>query len=54
MNCRGLSWIIFYDIRLENSDGKSEIFRVESSDGEKLGLTNSKVTGVAYYSKFGK
>ena len=37
----------FFDgIRLDNSDGKSERFSVESSDGATLGLINSKVLGV--------
>ena len=45
----------FFDgIRLDNSDGKSERFSVESSDGATLGLINSKVLGVVYYSKIGK
>ena len=54
MNCRGFSWIIFGGIRLDNSDGKSERFTVESSDGAKLGLINSKVLVVAYFSKLGR
>ena len=54
MNYRGLSRIVFDVIRLDNSDGKSEIFPVESSYGATLVLINSKVLGVAYYSKLGK
>ena len=45
---------LFFDvIRLDNSDGKSEMFPVESSYGATLVLINSKVLGVAYYSKLG-
>ena len=39
----------FFDgIRLDNSDGKYEMFSVESHDRATLGLINSKVLGVAY------
>ena len=40
---------IYGDFTADNSDGKPEIFPVESSDGETMGLINSKVLGVAYY-----
>ena len=43
----------FNGMRLDNSDGKSERFPVESSDGETLGLINIKVIGIAY-SKIGR
>ena len=46
---------IFFDgIRLDNSYGKYKRFPVESYDGATLGLINSKVIGVASYSKLGK
>ena len=53
-NAEDYPGLFFYDKSLDNSDGKYERFPVESSDGATLGLINSKVLGVAYYSKFGK
>ena len=54
MNCRGFYGLFFYGISVDNYDGKSEIFLVESSDRATLGLIYIKVLGVAYYSKLGR
>ena len=53
MKCRDFSWIFFDWIRLDKSDGKSEIFSVGSSNGVTLGLINIIVLGVTYYYKLG-
>ena len=50
----GYPGFFFGGIRLDKSDGKSEGFPVESSDGATLGLINRKVLSVAYYSKLGR
>ena len=44
-----------YDVtRLDKYDEKYERFIVESFDGATLGIINSKLIGVAYYSKLGR